>query len=294
MEDMRRDNRDLLSILRLSTSRAFTRSDLARKVLEAMSEGIVVSPNDYHFILCDNLQFKSKANHDPTKIGIKQTTKIIDVVIPAKMLAEVGILSDDGSSILLSTEPSNSWEELREENGAAERLTAVTSEYIDALTECVAESILTAIEDGLNGNLAPGKKRLRTERFIDRQTKGELLSRSGVDLSDMNAGDVEAMIGSEEGASNRNTGTQATIVAQIVQKDLARTSTIEFIADYMIAVQEMVLSKIEDPAERANCLMSKMMKMSERKQPRGNRELYTFELSGLFSCLCDDPQDGLC
>jgi hypothetical protein len=111
-------------------SRAFARSNLAKKAYEEMSQGIEVDPKGIHFILCDNLQFKSKANHDPTKIGIKQTTKIIDVIIPAEMLAEVGILSDDGTRILLSTEPSNSWEELRKEENAAVRLTSATADYL--------------------------------------------------------------------------------------------------------------------------------------------------------------------
>jgi hypothetical protein len=110
-----------------------------------MSQGIEVDPKGIDFILSDNLQFKSKANHDPTKIGIKQTTKIIDVIILAEMLAEVGIISDDGTRILLSTEPSNSWEELRKEENAAVRLTSATAEDINALTECVAESMKTAI-----------------------------------------------------------------------------------------------------------------------------------------------------
>jgi hypothetical protein len=223
-----------------------------------MSQGIEVDPKGIHFILCDNLQFKSKANHDPTKIGIKQTTKIIDVIIPAEMLAEAGILSDDGTRILLSTEPSNSWEELRKEENAAVRLTSATAEDIDALTECVAESMKTAIEDVLNGNLGIGKSRLRSARFIDRQTKAELLSRSGVSVTEMNNGDVEAMIDSEDGSSSTQVSNkQPIIVAQIIKKDLARTSTIQLIADYVVAVQEKTLSQM-DPTERDNCLISKV------------------------------------
>ena len=129
----------------------------------------------------------------------------------------MGILSEDGSRILPSTEPSNSWEELCKEDGAAERLTATPSEDIDALTECYAENVLTAIEDVLNGKLAVGKERLRSARFIDRQTKGELLSRSSISVTGMNAGYLEAMISSEE-VGSRQTLTQPTIVAQIVKK----------------------------------------------------------------------------
>jgi hypothetical protein len=60
------------------------------------------------------------------------------------------------------------WEELCKEENAAVRLTSATAEDIDALTECVAESMKTAIEDVLNGNLGIGKSRLRSARFIDR------------------------------------------------------------------------------------------------------------------------------
>ena len=260
MVPLRRDDRDLLSIFNIIASRSFSQSDIARNVLEQMSERIDVDPNGIHFVLTDNLQFKEKANHDPTKLGIKQTTKIIDVIIPSQMLIDAGILSDDGSRILLSTDPSNSWEELRKDKHAAKRLTSTTSTDIDALTECVAESMLTANEDVLNGNLAIGKKRLRSARFINRQTKGELLNRSGVSIEEMNNGDVEAMLNSsDEGSSSaRVSNTQPIIVSQIVKKDLARTSTIQLIADYVVAVQEKTLNQIEDPVRRKNCLMAKV------------------------------------
>jgi hypothetical protein len=258
MVPLRRDDRDLLSIFNIIASRSFSQSDIARNVFEQMSEGIDVDPNGLHFVLTDNLQFKALANHDPSKLGIKQTTKIIDVIIPPEMLIEAGILSDDCSRILLSTEPSNSWEELQKDKNAAERLTSATSADIDALTECVAKSMLTAIEDILNGNLAIGKKRLRSARFINRQTKAELLSRSGVSVTEMNDGDVEAILNADEGNSTQVSSIQPIIVAQIVKKDFACTSTIQLIADYVVAVQQKTLNQIEDPIQRKNCLMAKV------------------------------------
>jgi hypothetical protein len=74
----------------------------------------------------------------------------------------------------------------------------------------------------------------------------------------MNNGNVEAMINSEVGSSSTQVSNKQPItVAQIIKKDLACTSTIQLIADYVVAVQEKTLSQM-DHAERDNCLISKV------------------------------------
>jgi hypothetical protein len=110
----------------------------------------------------------------------------------------------------------------------------------DLLTECVAEAMMTAASDYLKGNVVVGKRRARSGRFISMQTKGELLSNTPI--ADMHPEDVEAVIAAEvtEAPStlHHQYYHQPNMICQIVKRDLSRATTISWIADYLVAVQE--------------------------------------------------------
>jgi hypothetical protein len=239
MEKLSRNARDFASIIRISASRALTQANLCKEVVAQMAKQIEITPDCIHVIIVDNLGFNDKANHDPTKIGTLQTTQIIDIVISIDMLKAEGILDADGK-LLLSATPSNTHENLQREEGAAVRLVAVSQVAKDLLTECVAEAMMTAASDYLKGNVVVGKRRARSGRFISMQTKGELLSNTPI--ADMHPEDVEAVIAAEvtEAPStlHHQYYHQPNMICQIVKRDLSHATTISWIADYLVAVQE--------------------------------------------------------
>jgi hypothetical protein len=130
-----------------------------------MAKQIVLGFNCLHITICDNIGFVDEANHDPSKIGTLQTTQIIDIIVTEEQLIPEGILDRHGD-ILLSSTQSNTHADLLGEEGVAERLVSVSQDAIDSLTECVAKAMMTATSDGLKGNFAVGKRRLRSARFI--------------------------------------------------------------------------------------------------------------------------------
>lgn len=250
MEQMSRSAKDFLSITRIGASRALTQANLCRSVVEALSVEVHVPWNGFHFLIVDNIGFKDIANHDPENIGTLQCTQMIDVIIHPKELIAAGILSPEGK-LLLSATPANTHANLQREEGAAVRLTAVSKEAKAILTECVAESIMTAIADSLHNKFEVGCTRLRSARFISFETKGILLRNTP--LAGMYAEDVEAYIQATEPSTNQDHHQyfyQPNMKAQIVKRDLARTTTIKAILNYMVAVQNKARLEYEASVRR--------------------------------------------
>jgi hypothetical protein len=106
-----------------------------------------------------------------------------------KALMEESLYSDDVGS-WLSREPSNTWEALNREEGAAERLTQIKPEDTIKLSKSIAECILKNIEDVFAGKLCTGSKRLQTDLIISLETR-KILLRDTL-LEDMDQGDLEA------------------------------------------------------------------------------------------------------
>ena len=258
MEGIKRETRDLLSRSRVIPSRNCSQRTLCRSVVENMRRQIDIDPTcNLHFLIGDNFGFKAIANHDASKIGTVQYTQLIDTVLSKEQLVSAGILDDDGN-LLLSTEASTTWEQLHNDEGAAARLTATTSKDHEALTECVAESMLTAIEDALAGNFAPGRRRVRSARVSSRSTKVKALRNTP--LEDLNHGDLEAVLGTLENEERNNREhhphhLKSNQTASIIKKDLARTSTVKAIVDYVLAVQDKALERIGPQTDAEKPLM---------------------------------------
>lgn len=156
--------RDLLSISCVAPSRTFSHKALAKAVVSDMSKDMPVEPGDVTAVYFDNLGMKEKADHDPTKIGYIQRLAVIDEVNGYEALMKERRLYSDDLGSRLSREPSNTWEALNREEGAAERLTQIKPEDTIKLTKSIAECILKNIEDVLAGKFCTGSKRLRTTK----------------------------------------------------------------------------------------------------------------------------------
>ena len=239
MEKISQSLRVLLSVTRIATSHACEETRLCDAVVKKMSTETLIDPRGFHLVITVNIQWMDKAGADPKKLGIKQYTKIIDIWVTFEQMVDAGIVAPDGT-VLLSTQPSNTWESLSEEDDAAVRLTAVTQHDIDAHTECCAESMLQAINDALQNKFTPGSIRLRSARFHSRQARGELLMRDP-NLVSMNSDDVEAMLEADV-PSESDSPSQTNMVVNIVPKDLAKSSTIRLLAQYVMAVREKSLA----------------------------------------------------
>jgi len=81
-----------------------------------MASEVDIGPLDFHVIHIDNIGFKDRGGSDPTKIGYRQYTYVIDMIIRYPTLKAMGVYSDDNSdSAPLSREPNTSWLSLHQD-----------------------------------------------------------------------------------------------------------------------------------------------------------------------------------
>eukprot|EP00956_Cyclotella_meneghiniana_P013933 scaffold20499_cov67-Cyclotella_meneghiniana.AAC.6 len=169
-----RETADLLSAMRIAPSRKFNQQSLSRKIVEKMASEVDIGPLDFHVIHIDNIGFKDRGGSDPTKIGYRQYTNVIDMIIRYPTLKAMGLYSDDNSA-RLSREPNTSWLSLHQDPQAtAARLVTITANDMRRLSECCLESMLIAIEDYCSGKYVAGSKVIRSARIINMETRAVL------------------------------------------------------------------------------------------------------------------------
>jgi hypothetical protein len=244
MENISRKLADLLSAIRLLPSRNMMNRALCNSVVQQMAQEIKIGPRDYYFCLSDNINFSELANHDPARIGHRACTTVIDCIIPYECLVQDGFYSTNQNT-RLSRVPSNTWEALNAEEGSAARIVRLKPIDYRRMSECVLEDILQSGQDYLSGKFEVGSVRTRSARRINRATHMSLVE--SMQLADMSNGDMEDMLtfDTSDHGNDARQHIHPIYSVQVIQADLARTSTILSIGDYVMAVNKKQLDAWE-------------------------------------------------
>ncbi len=101
---------DLLSALRISTSRNYDNKSQCREVVADLKRGVELDPHNLFIVGFDNITFKSVAD-TYGKTGMEHYTAFSGIKFSKEFLYKCNVYNDDHSK-QLSREPEHDWDEL--------------------------------------------------------------------------------------------------------------------------------------------------------------------------------------
>jgi hypothetical protein len=270
MEKLTRQVRDLLSALRISTSRNYDNRHQLKAVVDDLKKGIDIDPHDLVLVNFDNVGFKEIADIIG-RIGYQQFTAFQIIIIKRIILEKCGVYAVDAED-RLSREPSKDWVLLcKEDKGSgklAEQIVKIKPEDVTSMSHSALENIKIAVAHALLRGFEKGQTMINTAKIIDVNTHAQLLA--DTPLSNMDWSSVEALVTADDASGNGIIVSEQTMVRMaapvedggvcntrygdnvslnIVKQDLSKNRTVKAMGDLVFALREKQLKEWKASAE---------------------------------------------